>query len=186
MLQDELYLIDHLFMGGIAAPPHVDAESLAMMKNDIAASLHVLLKAHRGELVYFPDFEAWERFYDGQDWCLTIGTRLHSAIFSCNRGVPAIVTSGDARARETCEYFGMPHRPDLDGSTDLAPEYERLDLSAMNRKYAGCYADFVAYLAAHGLEPAAIPYTGESFHFPDIAKPPEQRTLPASMPGFPN
>ena len=150
------------------------AESKPYDELDIKTSLQLHLKAQQGLLRFFPDFKRWERFYQKQDWCLTVGTRLHSAIFSCNRGVPAIVTNGDSRARETCEYLGIPHRPDFGTASDLRKEYEELDLSSMNRKYSLLYADFVVYLKRHGLQQTPATRERDHFQFPQI----ERQTTP--------
>jgi hypothetical protein len=171
VLQDELVFVDQLYFQGNLIPKDIQEASLNFMQAHWEYSMRGLLHALCGHMAFFPNFDTWDRFYTSSDWCLTIGTRLHSAIFSCNRGVPAICTNSDARARETCEYFGIPHRPELDGKCDLTHEYEMLDLSHINKRYGECHAAFLDYLQAHGLQRATTPFTGERLQFPDVEQP---------------
>jgi hypothetical protein len=184
VLQDEMYFIDMLFLRGSAdrSDPNVEAQSFN--EYDIPASLNLHLKAQQGLLRFFLNFGQWERFYENQEWCLTIGTRLHSAIFSYNRGVPAIVTNADMRSREACEYLGIPHRPDLKSNSDLAHEYEKLDLSSMNQKYSSLRSNFINYLKVHGLQPTHIANEVEHFQFPHVEKPAIHQALEALHSGF--
>ncbi|MGD0383052.1 MAG: polysaccharide pyruvyl transferase family protein, partial [Thermoguttaceae bacterium] len=171
MLQDEMYFIDVLFLRGTEDRSDPNAEALPFNEFDLQFSLNLHLKARQGLLKFFLNFGQWERFYEDKKWCLTIGSRLHSAIFSCNRGVPAIVTNADARARETCQYLGIPHRPDLGPNSDIAEEYENLNLSSMNQKYSSLHANFIEYLKAHGLQRSSVSKEVEYFQFPLVEKP---------------
>jgi hypothetical protein len=171
VLQDEMYFIDVLFLNGEENRLDPNLEARPFNEYDIPTSLHCHLKARQDLLKFFMDFREWEKFYEDNKWCLTIGSRLHSAIFSCNRGVPAIVTNGDARARESCEHLGIPYRPDLGPNSNIAEEYENLDLSSMNRKYATLHANFAEYLKTHGLQPASLEKQAVCFQFPQIEKP---------------
>ncbi len=105
-----------------------------------------LLAAGQGRARFFTDIAAWSA--DLRDTCAVVcGTRLHGAIVALNAGVPAIVTNGDVRARETCELFGIPWRPDL-----MAAEPRLEDLAAisdpaeLNRLYPERFATFEAWV----------------------------------------
>jgi Polysaccharide pyruvyl transferase len=171
VLQDEAYFIDVLFLRG--EQDRSDANLLARpyYEYDMQFTLHLHRKAWQGLLRFFADIGRWKRFYEDQQWRLTIGTRLHSAIFSYNRGIPAIVTNVDSRARETCEHLGIPYRPDLGPDSDIAEEYEKLDLSPLNQKYSLLYANFLEYLKVHGLQPECLADEVELFQFPRIEAP---------------
>ncbi|MGD0653437.1 MAG: polysaccharide pyruvyl transferase family protein [Thermoguttaceae bacterium] len=184
MLQDEMYFIDVLFLLGAENRLDPNTEARPFNEFDIQSSLHLHLKARQGLLQFFLNFGQWEQFYKDQKWCLTIGTRLHSAIFSYNRGVPAIVTNGDARCRETCEHLGIPHRPDLGPNSNIAEEYEKLDLSSMNQKYSYLHANFIEYLKVHGLHQACVGNKVEYFQFPLVEKPAAPQVLEALHGGF--
>jgi hypothetical protein len=184
MLQGEMYFIDVLFLRGTEDRSDPNAEARPFNEFDVQSSLNLHLKARQGLLKFFLNFGQWEQFYEDQKRRLTIGTRLHSAIFSCNRGVPAIVTNADARARETCEHLGIPYRPDLGPNSDIAEEYEKLDLSSMNQKYSSLHADFIEYLKVHGLQRAHVGNEVEYFQFPLIEKPAAPQVLEALHGGF--
>jgi hypothetical protein len=184
MLQDEMYFIDVIFLRGAENRSDTNAEARPFYEYDIQSWLHLHLKARQGLLKFFLNYGQWEQFYEDPKWCLTIGTRLHSAILSCNRGVPAIVTNGDARARQTCEHLGIPHRPDLGPNSDIAEEYEKLDLSSMNRKYSSLHTNFVEYLKIHGLQRACVKNEVDYFQFPQVEKPAAPQVLEALHGGF--
>lgn len=170
MLQDEKYFIDLLWLYG--EPDHSDdsREAQPLALESIGHCLNLFSLGQQGRLRFFFDISEWERFYSQEPWCLTVGTRLHSGIMSCNRGVPAIVTSGDSRSRETCRLLQIPWRPDLGSVSDLAKEYEELDLSAMNAAYPRLYAGLVEYLQAHRLSAATTPAAVEPFPFPHVLR----------------
>jgi hypothetical protein len=187
ILQDETCLIETLFVhskGSADLPPEEhrarwdpwwgpeDPSAVEESPNpfpfgrfSLPRSLHLYQKAVLGLLRFFPDFCAWERLYDDGDFCLTVGDRLHSGILSCNRGVPAIVTNPDARARETCEFLHIPYRPDLGARSNLAAEFEALDLSDLNDSYRAFYEGFLRFMKGHGLEPSAQASADERFAF---------------------
>jgi hypothetical protein len=172
ILQDELYFINLLFLNSRAPLKTGHSESLPFNPEDLATSFHLLKAATGGLMEFFADFGEWEKFYDCGNYCLTIGTRLHSGIFSINRGVPTIVTAGDARAQETCQYLSIPFKPDLMAQSDLSAAYEDLDLTALNTRYPILYKEYRDYLKLHGLSPTlTAPVEDEQlFQFPKFAK----------------
>jgi hypothetical protein len=184
VLQDEAYFIDVLFLCGEEDLSDTRRLARPIYEFDMPFSLHLHLKARQGLLGFFTDIEEWKKFYENHNRCLTVGTRLHSAIFSCNRGVPAIVTNVDSRARETCEHLGIPYMPDLVPNSDIAEIFEMLDLSPMNLKYPSLYTDFIKYLDIHGLQQSPCMNKAEYFQFPHIEKPAAQQSLQALDKGF--
>ena len=184
VLQDELYFINALFLRGTEDSLDPNEEARAFNEFDINSSLHLHIKARQDLLKFFMNFRQWEQFYEDRKLCLTIGTRLHSAIFSLNRGVPAIVTNVDSRARETCEYLGLPYRPELGQNSDIAEEYEKLNLSSINQKYSSLHDNFIEYLKVHGLHRASVANDVEHFQFPLIEKPAASRVLETLHGGF--
>jgi hypothetical protein len=179
VLQDEAYFIDVLFLRGEQDRSDTNTLARPFYEHDMQFSLHLHRKAWQGLLRFFANIEQWKRFYEDKQWRLTIGTRLHSAIFSYNRGVPAIVTNVDSRARETCEHLGIPYRPDLGPNSNIAEEYEKLDLSPLNQKYSSLYANFLEYLKIHGLQPDRLARDVEYFQFPQIETPAAQQVQQA-------
>ncbi|MFY7854266.1 MAG: polysaccharide pyruvyl transferase family protein [Brevundimonas sp.] len=170
LLQDELYFIHRLFLG--EPPPASHASPTARPYNlyEIRTSMHLLMKALMGRLEFFSDLNRWAAFFRSNDHCLTIGTRLHSAIFSINCGVPAIVTNPDSRARESCEFLRIPYDPAVDAQSDIEALYGQLDLTEMNAAYPALHGGFVRYLTAHGLKPTPAPDTAPEIVFPDYPK----------------
>lgn len=170
ILQDELYFINLLFLGGNALSAGMNSTAHPFNTAEIASSLHLLSKAMAGRLEFFSDLKKWGDFFRSNDHCLTIGTRLHSGILSINSGVPAIVTNPDARARETCEYLKIPYNPKIDSVSDIPHVYEKLDLDAMNNAYPELYKEFHSYLGVHGLAPSLTPEDTPCIEFPQMSK----------------
>lgn len=106
--------------------------------------------ANGGEVLFFWYFEDWQYFYETHKPCLTIGTRLHSAIFALNRGYPAICTNGDARASSMCDFLGIPHQL-MPQDSDLEQVYNALDLTHMNELYETRRVNFLSFLQNSGL-----------------------------------
>ncbi|RXR02654.1 polysaccharide pyruvyl transferase family protein [Pseudoxanthomonas composti] len=169
LLQDELYFIDLLYLGK-ALPPTSNVTAQPFNLDEIPTSFQLLARAMAGRLEFFSDYNRWEAFFKSSDHCLTIGTRLHSGIFSINCGVPALVTNPDARARETCEYLRIPYDPSLHSRSDIGRVYEELDLSEMNNAYSALYETFVDFLDMAGLTPATAPDDAPCFEFPQLEK----------------
>jgi len=116
-----------------------------------------LLKAHRdGRARYFNRVEAWKAFLREPDLLFAMGSRVHGAIAALNVGLPALVTSGDGRARETCAYLGIPFEPRYGHphrafEADLVSLYDRIDVDAVNRRYGQVYGTFEAWLRNMGV-----------------------------------
>ena len=86
------------------------------------------------------------------------GSRLHGAIAALNAGVPAVVFNADARARESCEYLGIPHRPDLQHyAIDRATLESVTDPTEVNAGYDRLFETFHGWLDELGLGLAAKP-----------------------------
>jgi len=170
ILQDELYFINLLFLGGKGLPPDANITARPFNLDEIPTSFQLLAKAMAGRLEFFSDLNQWGDFFRSNDHCLTIGTRLHSGMFSINNGVPAIVTNPDARARETCEYLKIPYDPSIHSSSNIQDIYENLDLDEMNSAYPALYKEFLSYLKEHGLTPTVTPADTPCFEFPQMQK----------------
>lgn len=170
LLQDELYFINLLFLGGQAVSADKNITVYPFNTEEIVNSLHLLSKAMAGRLEFFSDLNKWSEFFRSNDHCLTIGTRLHSGIFSINSGVPAIVTNPDSRARETCEYLKIPYDTTISSSSDIRKIYETLDLDVMNNSYPTLYKEFASYLNVHGLAPSPTTENTPCLEFPQMLK----------------
>lgn len=151
-------------------PPDANITARPFNLDEITTSFQLLAKAMGGRLEFFSDLNQWGEFFRSNGHCFTIGTRLHSGMFSINSGVPAIVTNPDARARETCEYLRIPYDPSIDSSSNIREIYENLDLGEMNNAYPALYKEFLSYLEAHGLTPSATPADTPCFEFPRMPK----------------
>jgi len=170
ILQDELYFINLLFLGGNALSSSMSITARPFNTDEIVNSLHLLAKAMAGRLEFFSDLNKWGEFFRSNDHCLTIGTRLHSGIFSINSGVPAMVTNPDSRARETCEYLKIPYDPTIGSNSDIRQIFESLDLDTMNNAYPALYSEFLNYLETHGLSPSLTPEDTPCLEFPQLSK----------------
>jgi len=176
LLQDEMYLIDSLYLNQkLAKKAFKSQEELPFNEHDLSTSLHLLNKAYMNRLEFFLDFEKWIDFFKGREICLSIGSRLHSSIFSINRGVPAIVTNSDSRAKETCEFLNIEHNPSLNYESDLEEVFEKLDLSKMNNSYERLYENFISYLRDHGLFVESKSSSHENFEFTQPIKQEEDK-----------
>lgn len=169
LLQDELYFINLLYLDK-ALPPTSNVTAQPFNLDEIPTSFQLLAKAMAGRLEFFSDYNRWAEFFKSNDHCLTIGTRLHSGIFSINCGVPAIVTNPDARARETCEYLRIPYDPSIHSRSNVREIFENLDLSEMNNAYPALHKEFLDFLDAVGLTPCTAPEDAPCFEFPHLEK----------------
>jgi len=101
----------------------------------------------------FADIDDWKAYIKGR-FALAIGTRFHGGVVAINSGVPAIVTNGDPRARELCEFLGVPYRPDLWGRSthiDLRQLYEQTDFSQINARYPDLFDNYADWLKENGV-----------------------------------
>jgi hypothetical protein len=108
-----------------------------------------------GRTAVFADIDDWKDYIAGR-FALAIGTRFHGGVLAINSGVPAIVTNGDPRAQELCEFLGVPYRPDLWGHStdlDLRRVYEQTDFAPINARYAGLYDNYMDWLGENGVTP---------------------------------
>lgn len=169
LLQDELYFINLLYLDN-ALPPTTNITAQPFNLDEIPTSFQLLAKAMAGRLEFFSDYNRWAAFFKSNDHCLTIGTRLHSGIFSINSGVPAIVTNPDSRARETCEYLRIPYDPSIHSRSNVREIFENLDLSEMNNAYPALYGEFLDFLEAVGLTPCTVAEDAPCFEFPHLEK----------------
>ena len=178
LLQDELYFINRLYLGVDGAGAESNVTGTPFNLSEPTTSLHFLQKAIEGRLEFFSDLHQWAAFWKRPHHCLTIGTRLHSAIFSINSGVPGVVTNPDARARETCEFLRIPYDSGLSARSDIARVHDTLDLDLLNAAYPDRYAGFTRFLSAHGLHVGRAPEDAPLLQFPRF----ERRTDPAIQP----
>ena len=84
-------------------------------------------------------------------------------MIALNAGIPALVTSGDMRAKEVTDYFRMPLRPGICGlDFDLQELYEQCDIDSMNERYDAAFADYFDWLKSNGLSyvKASLPAAG--------------------------
>jgi hypothetical protein len=177
VLQDELYFIERLFLA--EEGPFRDRFVGPLDPKRLGCSFQLWQKAKAGLLEFFPDFQKWEEFYVKNDFCLTIGSRLHSGIFAINRGTPAIITNEDARARETSEYLGIPYLPRFGRRDDLKSAFEQINISALNARYPQVYENYRQFMNSYGIQlcPQGAGAREESnqdlqcFEFPDFGNP---------------
>lgn len=93
----------------------------------------------------------WKNYISSHCFAVA-GTRLHGAIVALNAGVPALVTNGDARARETCNLFGIPWVPEGFGpDVELVDIYDRCDVSLINQRYRNRFNIFAEWASDNGL-----------------------------------
>lgn len=146
ILQDEIPWVEFL-LGHRDEIREVDTRPFGAFCSD---NLSAKIVRDHYKILFFSSFSNWELFYEIKKPCLTIGTRLHSAIFALNRGFPAIVTNGDARATEMCKYLGIPHML-LGQDIDKEKLFEELDLTHMNELYESRRQVFLQFLKDSGL-----------------------------------
>ena len=134
----------------------LDAEDYRAFETMPPALSQTLLRAHTsGRAHYFNRIDSWKRFLGDPAFLFAIGSRLHGAIAAMNAGLPALVTSGDARAKETCAHLGIPYdnnlgNPRLAFGADLRRVYEGIDVDSVNTRYGQVYARFVAWIRGMG------------------------------------
>jgi hypothetical protein len=111
----------------------------------------VLLALRDRRASLFADIGLWERDIAARV-NLLVGTRVHGAIMALNAGIPAIVTSGDMRATEMCDLFGIPHFPKgLPEDIPLRQLFESYDYSAMSGRYSRLLQGWNEWLTLVGL-----------------------------------
>ena len=94
----------------------------------------------------FSGINDWKRFLHG--FRFAIGYRLHGAIISMNSGMPALCMNGDSRAKEMCDFLGIPHNPTLDPKCEeeLLELFQGIDINDINRRYRFLYLNFKGFL----------------------------------------
>lgn len=146
-LQDEELFLRSMFKG--EPPEHGAAASL------IGGYPHygscAVAAFYAGRMYFHHDMRSWKEEL-GKGFSFAAGTRVHGAFAAMNAGLPALCTSGDARSKEMCDLFKLPHRPGL-CAADLPLEqlYELADPSAANAAYPAAYEKFVSWLQGLGI-----------------------------------
>ena len=113
-----------------------------------------------GRASFFTDLKAWKR-HVAATCSAVVGSRLHAAILALNAGVAAAVTNPDARARESCEFFGIPWLAHEQTLGKGPAEVARLcAVDRLNELYPRRYAAFVEWLRENGLGVAEPPGPG--------------------------
>ncbi len=142
LLQDEALFLRSMFMG--ERPEHGAAAGLIGGYPHYASC--AVAAFYAGRMHFHHDMRTWKaRLAEG--FSFAAGTRVHGAFAAMNAGLPALCTSGDARSKEMCKLFQLPHRPGL-CAADLPLEqlYELADPSAANAAYPAAYERFVSWL----------------------------------------
>lgn len=97
---------------------------------------------------FFTNPEDWRDFFD-DSVALTVGTRVHGGIVSLNQSRPVIITAGDVRAIEMCDFFKIPHFPGAFLADTSPDELARMaDPTQLNAAYPQLYESFQAWLKA--------------------------------------
>ena len=156
MIQDDVF-VDRPFFKALLQPGALEAADIAMVRHPALRSYftHAVEALEQGRMSLFINFEQWQQFARAR-FNLAIGGRVHGAIAALNAGIPAIVTNRDSRTHEMCALLGIPHRPELQGASDLldlAHLYNELDLTAMNARYETLYKNYSGWLAQHHIVP---------------------------------
>ena len=130
----------------------------------------LVLASLENRVKIFSNARQWED-YISKNCFAVAGTRLHGAIVALNAGVPAVVTNGDARARESCEYLGIPWMPNgIDPDADLSFILDCCDVEAVNGRYNKLYAHFAGWATSNGFP--VSPRASRGFEAPQLASAP--------------
>lgn len=159
LLQDELFFINSLFWDYSGHGHALDDSSVSMTfdLNNLQEYMFNYQRAFSNRIKFFTDYNEWRGFYNKYKPCLTIGTRLHSAIQSLNSGVPAIVTNSDMRSKEVCDLMGIDHYPNFSSNRNLNEVYDSINIEYQENKYKEQLNIYNNYLANHGL----VEYTAD-------------------------
>lgn len=101
----------------------------------------ILEKIFSKRVFFNHNIPQWESFLKGMDF--VAGSRMHGAIVALNNATPAVVTSGDSRAKEMCQLFRIPHFP---GRIDLHNMYEEADFTETNNQYKHLFENFSSFI----------------------------------------
>lgn len=147
LLQDETLFLRSMFEG--EPPEHGAAASL------IGGYPHygtcAVAAFYAGRMHFHHDMRTWKTGL-AKGFSFAAGTRVHGAFVAMNSGLPALCTSGDARSKEMCDLFKIPHRPGICAAElSLRQLYELADPSAANAAYPTAYARFVSWLEGLGI-----------------------------------
>jgi hypothetical protein len=100
-------------------------------------------------------------FFDVDDWLTAIGTydfvfgsRFHGCMVALQRGVAAVVICHDTRTEDMCRFLGLPFVSIID-LDHIEPKsiYDRIDFSAVTRRYQQLYPRYVEFLTRNNLQP---------------------------------
>jgi hypothetical protein len=95
-----------------------------------------LLNAYMNNKIrFFSNIKKWKKSYSDINF-----------IAGLNLGIPAIVTNGDARARESCELFNIPWHHDYGYETDIVAKYYETDFTNMNDNYNNLYDNYIKFI----------------------------------------
>ena len=99
----------------------------------------------------FSAIEDWKNF--ASRFNFSLGHRVHGSILSINSGVPSLCLNGDARAKEMCSLFKIPHIPNLKISNieEIFNIYNHLDYTEMNNQYPVLYKNFSDFMFKNGI-----------------------------------
>lgn len=113
-------------------------------------SAEYLAFARQQTRVFF-SVEEWSAFIRGFDFVL--GSRFHGNLIALLQGVPAFVIAHDARTRELCELFHMPHLQVSEvPRIDVRALYELADYSAMELQYNALVRNYIEFLDENSVQ----------------------------------
>ena len=108
-------------------------------------SWHELRLLDEGKYRFFASIDRWKDDIQ-KSIDFYIGARVHGSMIAMNSGVPAVVTNGDSRATEMCEYMNIPHHPELIGCRNIEKILNCCDYSKMNNEYNDKLDIFIDFL----------------------------------------
>jgi hypothetical protein len=102
------------------------------------------LSIFKRKAIYFPKtISEWIKVVRKYDF--SIGRRVHGTIVALNNDVPALLASGDLRAREMSELFSIPRDYTFDHTVDVRGAYEETDFTDLNKKFPILYQKFIEF-----------------------------------------
>lgn len=145
--QDEAFFLKLLYFPD--AITEKDRDLLLMRHPGYADCVLQAIDDERAQ--FHTNIDDWKRSV-ARGFAFCAGSRIHGAIIAMNSGIPALVTNGDARAREMTELFGSAYRKDVGYWTPLSEIYESIDVSGVNARYPELYVNYRNWLSSVGLK----------------------------------
>ncbi len=105
----------------------------------------------KGNYRAFSNIKEWQDYL--KNFTFLLGSRMHGGIAALNAGIPTVVMNKDSRAREMCELYSIPYRPELlHTEIDVEKLYSECNYDLMNTEYNSLYNNYIKWLLKNHID----------------------------------